>query len=472
MLHLKSRLPQTWNHMKKITGLLLIAVMTTSCGNTVAQEQDASVRSFLEGDITINAQIDSVGDYSGIEILVANREGNVVDTLGFAVTDADGHFEMDVNADQGGVFPIMIIRRGNLLNVSEYVVADADTATFRAELPLGNRKPLIRSRENSAWLAFKNTEAQHQQMLMDIINAGKNNVDEVGNTIELTSTLLWSLKESFPNTIGSNLAAAKSIVMLDGWNDSLLVARALELDPTITGFSDVASVARRATARMQGQEAAIQFVESLMDKVDTDDKRAALRVDIIQAHLDSLQAAQVIARSNALAADFPDSRWAAWARRSIYEAENLMPGMKAPAFTVVDTTSGVPTFTLEEMQGTHFVLEFWSPRDPQYAQQLPQIEAILAETEGHPFTWVFVGLEHDPELYDAFFEARDTYGKHVRTYGNQIDEMIRVYNLGGLPTRFLIDASGTLKGRYSGNLLLALERDVLKLLAESEGRAN
>ena len=174
--------------------------------------------------MTISTEIDSTGDYSGIELIVVNREGGENDTLAYAITAMDGSFEADVRAPDRGVYPLIFVRNGNVLSVSEYVIAEGDSVSLSAVLPLAF-PPKIRSAENSAWMAYKNTEAQHQEMLRDMVVDGKTEEEKMYQTIALTSGLLWGMRDLFPGTAGAEVAEAKSIVMLEGWNDSLVVAR-------------------------------------------------------------------------------------------------------------------------------------------------------------------------------------------------------------------------------------------------------
>ncbi len=426
-----------------------------------------AIQGYLSGQLTVTAEIDSTGDYSGFEIIVANRQGEAFDTLGYAVTDRDGQFSTDITARQRGIFPLLIKRDGTILNVSQLVVAENDSARMWATLPLGDRPPLVRSPENSAWRAYTNTEAQHNQLLLDLLKEGKNSVGEVSRTVELTASMLWGLRETFPGTMGATLASVKSIALLDGWNDSLLVVHVNELDLANPGIIEAVRTARRSEARLRGQDAALALVRGFQDRLDKPEQKAMLQTEIVQARVDSTQEAEAVAAAEQLKADFPNTQWSAWADRAIYEATTLLPGKPLPAYALNDTTDAV-LFETGQMDGQYYVLEFWTPRDTQYPRQLPQIEAILTRYQAHALAWVFIGLEPDKGLYDAFFEQRDTYGQQYLAPSEDIDRLSALYNLSTLPTRFLVNDQGLIVGKFQGNALFGLEAELTRRFPPEE----
>ena len=72
--------------------------MLATCG-----QERPDVRSYLGGDVRLRTDVDSTStDQSGFEVLVADREGGRLDTLGFAVTDRSGVFEMVITAPERG----------------------------------------------------------------------------------------------------------------------------------------------------------------------------------------------------------------------------------------------------------------------------------------------------------------------------------------------------------------------------------
>ncbi len=428
-----------------------------ACG--VAQGQP--VHSHLQGHLSVHAEIDSVADYRGFEILVALNAGTGVDTLGYAVTDSLGAFRMDVTAPERGVYPLIISRRGTLLKMDELAVAEGDSATVRATFPVGNRPLRIFSEENGAWAAFKNTKAQHNNNLVAVLQDSTYDEAAVRKSIFQTSRILWSMRETFPNTVGADLSAAEAVMMLGGWDDSLAVAWALDIDPANPSFGAVARVARQAKARLDGPEAGVALVRDFLARAPSE-QRAPLQAELVLAYVDSGQPEEALAAARAITTTYPGTEWVAWAERAVYDLENLMPGMDAPAFSV--RTDDGAAVSLDSLRGQVVVLEFYAPQNTAFRRDLDQRKALFDAAAGKPFRLISVSVEPDTLLNEAFLEGRDFPGVRVIAPGGIQGELARRYNVNVLPTRYLIDPAGKLSGKYVGSSLPALQRDALALL--------
>ena len=231
----------SWSEFFRIGMLsLLITSLCIACGQEAGAEQRSEeVHSHLQGEITLSTEIDSVADYSGFEILVANRTETSIDTLAYTVTDAEGKFEMDITAPKTNIYSLVIARDGSVLRIDEIAIAEGDSASFKMKFPFGQRPIMIRSNENAALLGFKNTVALHNGEIEALSRQGVEDQTVFETKISQTSGILWGLKESAPGTLASKLAAAQSVIMLEGWNDSLLVARMEELDPDNVNYGAV-----------------------------------------------------------------------------------------------------------------------------------------------------------------------------------------------------------------------------------------
>ena len=430
-----------------------------------ADDQDTTAHSYLEGRITVDTAVDSVADYRGFEVLVAlNNEGEP-DTLGFAVTDSSGAFSLDVTAPERGIYPLIISRRGQILRVDELAVAERDSATLEATFPRTNRPLRIRSQENAAWVAYRNTKAQYNQALVELVRSGRYDERDVGMRVGQTTMIFWNMRETFPNTMGSEVASAEAVLMSAGWNDSLALAWALEIAPEHPSYAAVGRAARTAQARLVGQEAALQLIRDFQDRAVDDEQRAQLQSELVLAHLDSLQHDEALAAARALSDDNPGTEWDAWAARAIYEIENLLPGMAAPPFSA--TTYDGESIVLDSLRGRLVVLEFYRPQDPVYQREF-RARNVLYETVGDSsLAIVSVSAEPDTLLNEAFLEGRDVPGFHVFAPDSLDNAVARSHNINVLPTRYLIDREGKIVGKYVGSAMATLREDVLALGGES-----
>ena len=448
--------------------LLLVGIVFIPSLACTQESPSDTPASYLEGVVTVHASIDSTGDYSGIEVIITDGNQDGPDTLGFGITDAEGHFSTSVVARERGVFPLVLKRGPNVLSVNQFVVAAGDSAKLTATLPLGQRLPMIRSPENSAWLAFQNAEATHSERIAELFSTGSGAAEDLRRAIELESGVLWSIRETFSGTMAADVAAAKAVVMLDGWNDSLLVVRLRELDPTAPGFVEGVQAGGRAQTRLEGVESGVALLEEMLAMVEEDDDRAAIQREIAQAYLDVRRREDAVAAIQAVKSEHEGTDWEEWADRALYEANNLMPGDPAPHFSLsaVDGTQ----VDLDSLRGGTIVVDFWSPRDREAPAQLPEIERIV-ESDGWSspggLTWISIALEPDDDLFEAYFEGRDVPGIHVRDQSVLMQDLVALYNVEVVPTRFLIDSDGRIVEKFVGSqALLDLSTTIENLSAE------
>ncbi len=442
-------------------GLAVGVVLLTACGPGEAATPP-DVRSYLEGRVTVSAEVDSVQDYRGFEILVASQDSAGVDTLGYAVTDPDGAFTMEVRAEDQGIYPLLISRRGTVLKVDELVVVAGDSASFEVVLPT-NRPLRIRSEENAAWTAYKNTKAQYNQSVYQLVQQGEGNAAAFEGRVGQAAAILWSLRETFPGTLAAGVAGAEAVLMIGGWDDSLLVARAWQIEPDNTSLVEVARAARRAQARLAGQEAALALVRDFQGRVGDDRRKAALQSEIVLAHMDSLEQAEALEAARVLRETYPQSSWAAWAEHAAYEIEYLLPGLPAPPFEV--TTREGATLRLDSLRGQVVLLEFYAPGDGIFAKQVDARNALYEAAAGQGLVLLSLSLQPDPVLNEAFFEGRPLPGQHVWMDQETASDLARRYNVHVLPTRYLIDRDGRIAGKYVGDAFVPMQEDLASLLA-------
>lgn len=439
-----------------------IAGLSSACGQTPPpQPREGEVSSHLEGQIKLSTEIDSVADYSDFEILVADRSGGGIDTLAFATTDQAGQFELDVIAPGRNIYSLVLARAGSILRVDDIAIADGDSATINVTFPFGQRPVMIRSKENAALLGFKNTVALHNAEIDRMTQEGVQDREVFANKIYQTSEILWGLQETSTGTLAASLAAAQSIVMLEEWNDSLVVARARSLDPNNVNYANVVGAARRAQVRREGTEVGPAIVEELKAKITDDELLAAAQTELVLAYRDNGQDTIALEAARALKMQYAtDSSWIRWADRAIFDLENLRPGMSAPEFNLVDVEGNA--VTLGDFAGEYLVLEFYAPGS-EFANQLTPRNAFYRADETPPFEILSISLQPDPVMNEAFFEGRDIPGRHVFLEDGVSSPIVEAYNVYLVPTRFLIDPEGNLVGKYVLNNGLTVYQDALVL---------
>ena len=338
-----------------------------------------AVSAWLGGTITVSADVDSTADYSGIQVLVVMPDdAGEIDTLGIATTDASGQFALTLRAPDRGIYPLLIRRRGQTFAQTDLVIADGDSTTLSAELPIRSRRGVrLRSQENAAYDAYRNVRAQHAATARGLLPG--RDIDALSTAQQQAATVLWSLRENYGGTLGAELAAVEAVALLAGVDDRRAVAYASEVEPGGAAYVPTTRVARKAIGLTAGVDSAAAFLGRRRDAASEPIEAAAVQAELVQTYLEAQRRDDALAAARALAADYPDTPFAEWAERAEYEAEYLLAGLPAPAFTAESPDGPI---TLADFRGRHVILEFYEP-GPGYATVLPTLTA-LTDGAGRP----------------------------------------------------------------------------------------
>ena len=226
-----------------VLGAFVLVVLCGAC-----QPPSSSVRSHLTGRVAVDSSAGALDAYRDVRLLVVRPDGRRLDTLGHARPGPDGRFQMSISAPERGLYALSLWGRGGReqLASTEYVVAPGDTATLRVSLPLRGEGLRPVSPENRALQAYRNAMTMHRRLLTRRLRTAPSNATMQVQNIRLTSSVLWGLRDRYPGTYAAGFAAVESLSLLEGWNDSLVVARAQRIGPASPHYADAAHIARRA----------------------------------------------------------------------------------------------------------------------------------------------------------------------------------------------------------------------------------
>ncbi len=442
--------------------LIAIPFLLSACRQGEAVEADG-VTSYLSGQFSVDPAIDSTRDYRDFEVLVYEESDAGLDTLGSAVTDSAGLFSVAIHAKERGIYPLVVSRRGTILKRADIAVAEGDSGSVSAVFPVDDRFFSIRSPENAALTAYRNTIIQHNKDLYTFAESAASPEAYVRRA-EQTAHILWSMRETFPGTIGAEVGAAEAIVMLPRRNDSLAVAYALQLEPSNPRYAEVARAARLAETDLSGPRGGQTVLQQMADRVPSTDTTltAALEVERIRALAEEGRREPALNAARALAANRPGTSWAQWAERIQYDLETLSAGMPAPPFTLTDVQGR--TFSLDSLQGRLVLLEFYDPEDTGFQQELPQRNALVEAGQSLGLVTVSVSVQPDTTINAAFYEGRQFPGIGVIASGGMSSPVVKKYNVSTLPRRFLIGPGGQILGVYEGPSIAAVRNDLMMML--------
>ncbi len=419
---------------------------------------------YLQGQITARSDVTATEEYGGFQVLVLEAEGRSIDTLASAETDEDGHFGTTVTVPERGIYTLTVWGRRpkDQLVSTEYVVADGDSTILNLTLPIDRQRLQLRSEENQALDVYRNILALHRNSLVNELRSDLTDAKPMTRRIRQTSSMLWRLQNTFPGTYASQLAATESLSLLANRADSVVLERVHSIEPSNPRYVQAVQIGGRAAARLQGQSAALDVLDTLEARAGSNAQRAGVQAARVQLFIDSLQSKAALSAAATLRRDYPQTRWAEWARRASYVVKNLVPGLQAPTLTA-RTVAG-DSLSLRSLRGHPVLLEYFAPGDDLYGRQLATRNALYEATRPDSVAFVSVSVQPDTLLYRALLTDRSLPGRSVIAADGRADPLVQAYNVVDVPTRFLIDSDGRIVDRYSRGAFLALQEDLTKLV--------
>ena len=454
--------------MKRLRFLAPICVLGVflglMTGCTTGPKYDTNA--YVEGRISVRAEVDSSSDYSGFRISVLSQLDGDVDTLGTAITGEDGSFTMMVSAPEAGVYPLLVERERSQLLVDDIVVVNGDSVRVSGAFPVGPSGLRILSMENIAWTAYTNAKAGHNQQMLNVLRSGSYTSNDIGRVTAQTSSILWNIPSSYPNTIGGNISMAESVVMMEGWSDSTVIARLPFVANDNPSIVEVVRAARRSVARVQGGDSALALLDRYLHVLPAD-KQPGIMAEKVIAYADSFMTADAVRTATELKKRYPSSNWAAWAGRATYELENLQPGMSSPAYQL--TTRTGEEVSSSSMNGKFVVLEFFDPMEKIFQRELESRDGLAGALDKRLFETISISVEPDSVVNEALFDGTSHPGHFVWLGDGMAAQVVKDFNVQILPTRYLLDPEGTIVSKYSGPAIGNLEQDLASIVTGLNG---
>jgi cytochrome c biogenesis protein CcmG, thiol:disulfide interchange protein DsbE len=138
-----------------------------------------------------------------------------------------------------------------------------------------------------------------------------------------------------------------------------------------------------------------------------------------------------------------------WANHALFEKLGVVPSRTikdAPSFSLVDTHG--KTRTLKNFSGKPVLLHFWATWCVPCQEELPALQRLYEEMGNDQFEIVAVNIDRgDPAKVLEYID------KYKLTFLNLLDpeqSVRKQYFIRGLPTSYLIDGEGQMRGFISG----------------------
>ncbi|MEO7424155.1 MAG: TlpA disulfide reductase family protein [Fibrobacteria bacterium] len=141
----------------------------------------------------------------------------------------------------------------------------------------------------------------------------------------------------------------------------------------------------------------------------------------------------------------------------LVQASAPKPGGAAPGFQLPELTRNASTVTLHDLRGQVVLVDFWASWCPPCRKTLPRIGHLRLL---HPALAVLaISVDEDRRKALEFMKVWDT---NVVFLHDSKRSAAADYDLGGMPSLYLVDKKGALRFRHDGYT----ENDVKKIEAE------
>lgn len=444
-----------------LTAIVLIAL---ACSDKPEDKQ----RTYISGTITVDEDLDSSRDFSGIHLYVPapNRLSSDSDTLFHAVTDSAGSFSGFAEIDRKDIYSVIVSRNRNTFGIVNMVFAEGDSIKFNAQIPNVNETSEITSKENDVLQVFNRVDRNFSRVAQ-FISAGAMSADSVALELNKWSDIYWEIYEDNPGTYAAHLAGERSLSMLSGINDSLMVERfEIVLDDYKRIMPNTRQVLLNYYANVNGLEGALQLLDRLRRSAPEKSEVAGIEIERIELLFDSSRTTEANDYLSRFTQEFSDDSLAMeWAENISYDLEFLSPGSPFPPFEFVTVTGD--TITSESMRERPFLIEITRLDNRLYQNQYDRTIAIFQIYRNFGLEIITVPLGANPVMYEAFFEERDMFWNFIQPNTFDSDELIENLNINRLPTRFLVNRDGTIIRRYIGNEYQDVVRGLQQITTEN-----
>lgn len=122
----------------------------------------------------------------------------------------------------------------------------------------------------------------------------------------------------------------------------------------------------------------------------------------------------------------------------------------APAPDVAFLDANGDTIKLDTLRGQVVLLNFWATWCAPCVKELPALDSLQADLGGADFTVLLVSVDRKgAAVADPFLEGLEI--GHLKTAIDAKSNLVRAFGAAGLPTTFLLDREGRVRGRLQGD---------------------
>ena len=429
----------------RITAVLLLITALIGCSGN-----DQSKTALIEGSFSVSDSIDSSNDFSGIGLTVIKRDSSNADadTLFYQLSDSTGKLLGQARFQDKRQYSAIISRNDRNLARFGLILADGDTIKIKGELPALESTLEVQSREHDAMEVFQRINRGFQRVAT-YAQAGRLTGDSLGNELNKWSDLYWEVYQNHEGTLASQMAASESVRLLQGWNNEAMMDKIRSVQTKDELINLGATYGKSYLAGNEGLDYTLQYLDTLQNNAGTEESSMRVKMERIKLLYDSAR----VEKAKQLLTDFEQNyrnnqNAQSWAEAISYDLNYLSPGDSIPSFSFQVNGN---TFSRDSLEGTPYILEITTLANQLYQQQYDRTVAIHSLYKNFGLQVITIPLDNSQVTVDAFFEARGIKPWPVAP-AQAFDrrELMELFNIRVIPTRFLIDRKGRIVRKYVG----------------------
>jgi peroxiredoxin len=146
-------------------------------------------------------------------------------------------------------------------------------------------------------------------------------------------------------------------------------------------------------------------------------------------------------KSTEISQDFADAV-------AMSEDEGLQVGKKAPDFTL--KTYNGKTVKLSDLKGKRVLLNFWASWCGPCEEEMPVMQKVYEELKEDQVEFVAVNMTIGKETIESATQFVKQFGLTFPVPLDIEGEVMKLYEVYGLPTSYFIDSDGVIRAKYFG----------------------
>ncbi|MEL7834832.1 hypothetical protein [Fodinibius sp. Rm-B-1B1-1] len=446
-----------FKRIKGLVAVLLVGLVSWSCSS-----EPETKKAHISGNFTVSDSIDSSGDFSGIGFTVIKRDSANADadTLFHAVTDTNGSFSGFAKFQEKRRYPAIISRNNRNLGRSGVILADGDSVFITGQLPNLQETLTYDSREHDAMETFQRL-GRNFRRVMDLARAGQIKGDTLRDELQKWTNLYWDVYDDEQGTFASNFAAREAIKILEMYDQPQMMNR-IRLVDEHDDLSDLgATFGKQYLAENKGLDSALVYMDSLAKMTETEDNASRIAREKIKLLYDSARVDQAQEELAAFKKQFPEDSASTWAKSMTYDLTYLSPGDTIPKFQF---SQNGQVFSRDSLLEAPYILEITRLSNGLYQEQFDRTVVIHSIYKNYGLQIVTLPLDDSQVTVDAFFEERVKPWPVADAKAFDREELLELFNIRLVPTRFLVDKEGRIVRKYVGNEFDDVIQDIQKII--------